>query len=45
MLGVNKVCIFTIHVEDILEHPENELRDGENLAKGTDSELFRDSDK
>ena len=45
MLGVDKISIFAVDVEEVLEHAEDKARDGENLGKGPETELAGESDE
>ena len=40
-----EIGILVIYVQGILEHTEDETRDGENLGKGTEPEWTRESDE
>ena len=39
MLGVNEVCILSVHVEKVFKHTEDKAWDGEDLGKGMETEL------
>ena len=41
MLGVNKVGVLPVDVEEVLEHAEDKARDGEDLGEGTETEWAR----
>ena len=41
MLGVDKISIFAVDVEEVLEHAEDKTRDSENLGEGTETEWAR----
>ena len=45
MLGVDKISIFAVDVEEVLEHAEDKARDGENLGKWPETELAGESDE
>ena len=40
-----EIGILVIYVQDILEHAEDETRDGENLGKGTETEWTGEGDE
>ncbi len=42
---MNEIGILVIYVQNILQHTENEARDGKNLGKGTEPELAGESDE
>ena len=39
MLGVDKISIFAVDVEEVLEHTQYQTRDSKNLGKGLEPEL------
>ena len=45
VLGMNEVRIFTVQMEEILEHTKDKSWDGKNLGEGTETELAGKSDE
>ena len=45
MLCMDEISILMIYMKEVLEHTKYKMWDGKNLAKGTGTELFRNSDK
>ena len=45
MLGVNEISVFSVYVQQVFEHAEDESTDGEDLGKGPKAELAGEGNK